>query len=106
MNDGILKCKASNTIGSNTDQIRLNVQCKFELYNLCKLYSSLWCLKYGQYILNNRKINVINKLYRTFHLVIETWLVCQPQDSSDPNQVLVLQQYKQACVIRPHLFCS
>lgn len=30
MNDGILKCKASNTIGSNTDQIRLNVQCKFE----------------------------------------------------------------------------
>ena len=53
-----------------------------------------------------RKINVINKLYRTFHLVIETWLVCQPQDSSDPNQVLVLQQYKQACVIRPHLFCS
>lgn len=54
----------------------------------------------------NRKINVINKLYRTFHLVIETWLVCQPQDSSDPNQVLVLQQYKQACVIRPHLFCS
>ena len=29
MNDGMLKCKASNTIGSNTDQIRLNVQCKF-----------------------------------------------------------------------------
>ena len=38
MNDGMLKCKASNTIGSNTDQIRLDVQ--------CKLYSS-WtkCLK-------------------------------------------------------------
>ena len=58
MNDGILKCKASNTIGSNTDQIRLNVQCKFELYYLCKLYSILWCLKYGQYILNS----VIEKL--------------------------------------------
>ena len=28
MNDGILKCRASNSIGSNNDQVRLNVQCK------------------------------------------------------------------------------